>query len=188
MSKHSTIVQISNREPTGLSANPLLLVLVVAAFALGVAMVSQGVLPSRPAAQVAPTTHAARGWVASVAPEWDERPVTTTPPADRVWPTPVTSIASSGEARIVAACTPRLSLDCDLRLGLMDLALQQRGLFLGQSVAPDEQHVPTKYCVLARAEGSAARTASSPSDVYDRKIQAVDRGGAPPRKTPCHVG
>jgi hypothetical protein len=154
-----------NRELTAHDATELLLVLGVAAFMLGVAMVSQGVLMSHMAAPVVPTTRIALGRVESLVPAQAEDPVATMPPADRVPPTPMMSTASRGRTRVVAACTQRLARECDLRLVLMDLALQQRGFSLGRPVAPSEQAVPAKYRALARAEASVAPAAASPPAV-----------------------
>lgn len=152
MATPPTIVhaRMPNREPIGQGAHDLLLVFGVAAFVLGVAMVSRGVLPSQPAAHLLPTS--------PVALDWDARPVATTPPAHLVPPTPVTAPASSGGTRVAAVCPPRLALNCDLRLVLMQMARQQRGHSLARPVAPSDYVVPRKYGVLARAEASPPAT------------------------------
>jgi hypothetical protein len=131
-----------NRETTAHCASDLWLILGVAAFMLGVAMVSQVVLLSQPPTHLVPITHAAPGQVEKLLPVRDEDPLATTPPADLVAPTHVISATSSGRTRVVAECAPRLALtaqNCDLRLVLMDLALLQRGLVLGRPVARSEQ-------------------------------------------------
>jgi hypothetical protein len=156
MAKHPTIVHLPNRNLTGHGANDLLLVLGAAAFMLGVRLVGASMLLSQPAILLVPTPHTAQGQVASVVTAREERSVATTPLADRASSTPLSSIVSRLETGVVAACLPRLALTCDLRLGLMQMALLQRGFSLGRQHAPSSQEVPAKYRALACADASAA--------------------------------
>jgi hypothetical protein len=162
MTTQPTSIPMANRQPMAHRTNDVMLFLGVAAFVLGVAVVSQGVLWSGPAAHVVPTTPAAQGWVERAVPAWGEHPLAISPVADRVPPTPVISTASGGTPWI-AICPPRRALECDLRLEFMELALQQRGRFLGPPVTPDPQLAPRKDCLLPRAQGSVAAVPTSPA-------------------------
>ena len=162
MTRYPTIVRLPKHEPTGQGAGGLLLVLGVAAFGLGVTLVSLGVLLSLPVADLVPTTHTALGRGERQLPAREERPMATAPPAARVSPMPVMSTTSSGGTRGAAVCLPQLALACDLRLGLMEMALQQRGHFLGLHVVPFAPAIPTKYGVLPPAEASGSPAAASP--------------------------
>lgn len=152
MTTHPTIVPRLNRESTAQGTNDLVLILSVAAFVLGVAMVSQGVLLSQTEAHLRQTTPPALGRVERLVPTRGEHRVAM----------PVTSAASRGGTSSVAVCTARRALECDLRLGLMEMALQQQGFFLDLPDASYEQHAPWKYRALASAE-TAVTPAAPPS-------------------------
>jgi hypothetical protein len=157
MTTHRAIVHLLKREPPGHGAYDLL-VLGVAAFVLGVAMVSQGVLLSLSPADLVLTTQSGPGEGESLMPAQGEHPVATMPSANLVPPTPGLPTTRSDGPGGVAVCTPRRALECDLRLGLMEMALQQRGLFLERPVVSNAQDVPRKYCVLARVAESPHAT------------------------------
>jgi len=158
MTTHRAIVHLLKREPPGHGAYDLLLVLGVAAFVLGVGMVSQGVLLSLSPAGLVFTTQSGPVEVESLMPAQGEHPVATMPSANLVPPAPGLPTTRSDGPGGVAVCTPRRALECDLRLGLMVMALQQRGLFLERPVVPNAQDVPRKYSVLARVAESPHAT------------------------------
>jgi hypothetical protein len=152
--------------------NDLMLVLGMAAVVLGVVMVSQGVLPSRSAAQLVPRAHATLMPAERGGPAPLERLAAGTSPTDRVSPTHALRTASRGASTGPATCFPRgvttcpphfveLDLDHDLRLTLAAMALQGRHFAREWPVAPDKQDVPAKDRVLARAEGSSVTRAEA---------------------------
>lgn len=153
-----------SREPRAHGASDLMLVFGVATVALGVVMVSRGLLPYPPAAHLVPPTRAALGRVERLMPASDELPVTTMPPADRVAATPETRTVSSSATRVVTACPALLDLDHDLRLVLLAMARQRRRTLhpTARVVPPDKQHVPARDRALARAQEAVAPAEASP--------------------------
>src|SRR5262245_2660558 len=105
MTTPPTIGHMLNREPTRRGANEFVLVLGVAAFMFGMALVTRGVLLSPPAAHLVRISHAALGQVERRAPAQDESPVAMTPQTDPVPLTLATSPASSG-TQAIAVCPP----------------------------------------------------------------------------------
>ena len=144
-----------------------MLVLGVAAVALGMVMVSRGVLPSQSAAHSVPPTHAVPSWVERLVPASDARPAATMPDAARV-PTTSAQTASSGATTGAAACTPRLDLDHDLRLVILAMARQRRRTLhpTAHFVPSDKQDVPAKYRVLAGIEETVTRAEASPQATW----------------------
>ena len=189
MTKHPTIVPLPNREPTGQGANDLLLVLGVAAFVLGVAMVSQGVLLSQPAAHLVPTTHAALGRVERLVPAPDERPVATTPPADLVPLTPVTSPASQRRDPGGALSVPRVAPSSATCVwGSWRWRCSSEASFWGDmSRHPSRPFRRNTVCWRVPRHRSPLLRHRRPP-LHNRKILAVERGGAVPRKPPRLVG
>ena len=189
MTTHPTIVPLPNREPTGHGSTELVLVLGVAAFVLGVGMVSQGVVLAQPPAHLLPTTHAALGGVEPLVPAGDDRPVAVTPlgrsgpthardvscqprrdPAGRCLPPPSrpgVRPASGAHGAGAAAARPLSGATCrTIRAGCAEEILcvaSYRGI---SSPLPRHRHPP----------------------LHNRKILAVERRGAVPRKPPHLVG
>ena len=149
------------------AAHDLLLVLGVAALALGFLLVSQGLLANPPAHKVQRERAALLPAESAVlAP--GERLAAITSPRDSVPPMPGTSTAISDASLGVAtcfphgvvACPPRLDLDHDLRLVLTAMALHKRRIPgerpAGYYGTPANQDVPAKVRALAGAATSVA--------------------------------
>jgi hypothetical protein len=150
-----------DREPRAHGASDLMLVLGIAAVALGVGMMNRGVLPSQSAVHLVPPTHAAPDQVERLAPAPDPHSVADMPPVHRVPATPAMRTARSSATRVAAACPPHLDLDHDLRLVLAAMALHKRRIPgerpAGYYGTPANQDAPAKVRALARVEESVAR-------------------------------
>ncbi len=162
---------MAHRELTPLTshtAHHRLLVFGVAAIVLGVAMVSQGVLASQPAARLLPGEHAALTRAARPLPVQDEQLAATTSSTDRIPATRAGRIASIDATPWVVACLPHFNLDHDPRLVLSAMALQGRRFVLERAVGSygtaGKQYVPTNDSALARAAESVwlVRAETSP--------------------------
>jgi hypothetical protein len=163
-------------------AHDLVLVYGVAVLALGIVMVSRGVLPPPSAVHRVPPTLAALSRVAGLVPAPEERLVAAAPPAARVPTTAAPRSTSCKATTVFAACAPRLDLDHDLRLVLAVMALHRRRIPLvhrvqpaGYSGAPWPQDVPLKDSALASVEESVARAEASRSPTRRPMGLAVER-------------
>ena len=152
-----------HRSPAAEGTHDRLLVFGAAAVVLGVVLVSQGVLPSQPAAYRVLSAHATLLPAEHVGPAPGERLVAETSPATSVPPTPPVRTATSGATGVVAACPAHFALDRDLRQELMAMALQRRVFTPERPVAPNKGDVPASVLILA--ERSVARAEASPRAV-----------------------
>jgi hypothetical protein len=158
---------MAHRESTPHAAHDLLLIFGVSAVMLGVVLVGQGLLLAQSTAHLIPSAHAALLPAESTVPTSYERLAADTSPANRVPATPATQTASSDATRVIAAGSPRLDLDHDLRLVLAAMALHKRRTLhvTAHFVPPDKQDVPAS--VRARAKAVAAH-AEAPPPAYRR--------------------
>jgi hypothetical protein len=150
-------------------AHSPLLIFAVAAFGLGVAVLSPGMPPPQPAAHLAPPAQATLSGTERPLPTSDEHPAATTSQEDGVWTTPGIRPEVGSSIPFIETCTTWINPDRDLRLVLANMAMQQRRIaperLTGRLIAPPKQDVPLMNSVLsdqpslALAEAAAARAA-----------------------------